>query len=244
MATDTPVIWLVTGSNRGIGQALVESIEKRGNQSIIAASRKGPVEPKVANQSNGSKVISVRIRGEEDTDPLSAIEAVKKLGIDHIDIVVAMAGIAQYAGPASDNPAKEFRQHFEVNTVATILLFQATIPLLRKAKDPKVVYVSTGLASLAAPYPIPAAAYGASKAAGNYVITKIHQEEASITAFSISPGWVQTDMGNAGAKASGMDQAPVTKEGSVKDLLHRIDDASRENSGGKVKDFAEEDIPW
>lgn len=34
--------------------------------------------------------------------------------------------------------------------------------------------------------------------------------------------WVQTDMGNAGARANGMDEAPLTLDASVKGMLDRV----------------------
>ena len=40
-------------------------------------------------------------------------------------------------------------------------------------------------------------------------------ENEWLTTLSVHPGWVQTDMGNAGAKAVGMEKAAVTMEDSM-----------------------------
>jgi norsolorinic acid ketoreductase len=55
--------------------------------------------------------------------------------------------------------------------------------------------------------------------------------------------WVSTDMGNAGAKAAGLDEAPVKVEDSAKGILNRIDHATREHTSGTFQDF-ENDQQW
>lgn len=71
-------------------------------------------------------------------------------------------------------------------------------------------------------YPIPATAYGASKAALNYVVRKIHVENEGLIAFPLHPGWVRTDMGNHGAEVMGIEQAPVSLEESVQGMLNKV----------------------
>jgi norsolorinic acid ketoreductase len=242
--SSSSTVWLITGSNRGLGQHLVKTVLQRDNQAVIAASRQGPVDPIVTEEPNGSKTIAVRIDNEDDGDAMKAISSIKKLGINRIDNVVAMAGVSKYWGPISSTPAQELRDHFQVNAVASVTLFQAVLPLLKESKDAKFVYITSSVASMGAPIPIPAGAYGASKVAGNFLVQKVHQENENLTAFALNPGWVQTDMGNQGARANGMEQAPVTLNDSINGILHRIDTATRKNSSGQFKDFAGVDIPW
>jgi len=79
----------------------------------------------------------------------------------------------------------------------------------------------------------PNAAYGGSKNALNYLTKKIHLENLDLVAFPVDPGWVQTDMGNAGAKAFGFEKAEITVEESVSGLVNVIDSATRESTSGK-----------
>lgn len=71
-------------------------------------------------------------------------------------------------------------------------------------------------------YPLQGVAYGASKAAANYIMRKIHLEHPSLTVIPIHPGWVQTDMGNDGAVANGFEEAPVALQGSIDGLLGKV----------------------
>ena len=176
----------------------------------------------------------------------SATDAVKDLqskhGITKLDVVIANAGISNFYGPAISTPLSEVRNHFEVNAIGSLALFQATWPLLEAAPKPTFVVVSTGLASIGDMdgFPMPVAAYGASKAAINYITRKIHFENPNLIAFPISPGyetplrnffefygngscrWVQTEMGNAGASAAGMAEAPVTLRQSIDGILMKV----------------------
>jgi norsolorinic acid ketoreductase len=128
------------------------------------------------------------------TDSSSAKTAVEKLkdkhGINKIDIVIASAGISKYYGLASVTPIEEVKEHFEVNTIGPLILFQATYPLLTGSSRPIFVALSTGIGSIGemGSLPLPATAYGISKVALNYLVRKIHFENPEITAFVISPG--------------------------------------------------------
>jgi NAD(P)-dependent dehydrogenase (short-subunit alcohol dehydrogenase family) len=70
--------------------------------------------------------------------------------------------------------------------------------------------------------PLKSTAYGASKAAVNYIVRKIHFENPGLIAFPISPGWVQTDMGNHGATSHGMEKAPITIDQSIAGMLDKV----------------------
>lgn len=71
-----------------------------------------------------------------------------------------------------------------------MVLFQAVLPLLNFAVKPKFVVLSSAVASInqADKIPLEASAYGASKAAINFIARKIHQENEGLIAFPISPG--------------------------------------------------------
>lgn len=76
-----------------------------------------------------------------------------------------------------------------------LALFQAVFPLLG-GEGKKFVAISSAVASIGdmEKVPMKSTAYGASKAALNYVIRKIHCENEGLIAFPLNPGWVQTDV--------------------------------------------------
>ena len=70
--------------------------------------------------------------------------------------------------------------------------------------------------------PFPNASYGVSKVALNFVVRKIHFEHEGLVAFPMDPGWVQTDMGNEGAKTFGVEKANITVEESVGGMVKMV----------------------
>jgi len=51
-------------------------------------------------------------------------------------------------------------------------------------------------------------------------------------------------MGNGGAVAHGMAEAPTEVQDSIDGLVSTIDKATRENAGGKLMDFAGDTPGW
>jgi norsolorinic acid ketoreductase len=76
----------------------------------------------------------------------SAFEAVKEAiykGVDHIDYVVANAGIAKGCPLVKDVKRADILEHIEVNVFSVVSLYQATRPLLEKSIT-KPVYAIMG----------------------------------------------------------------------------------------------------
>ncbi|PQE23360.1 hypothetical protein CJF32_00009410 [Rutstroemia sp. NJR-2017a WRK4] len=248
----TSKTYLITGANRGLGRGLTEALLQRPNTTIIAGVRDltSPTSQSLSTLSTapGSRVIPVLISSTDDASPFQAIETLRSTHhITHLDIVIANAGISEHYAPASSTSLAEVRSHFNVNAVGVLALYQAVLPLLKNsASKPVFVAISTGGASIGAMehVPIQATAYGMSKVALNYLVKRIHLDEKDLIAFALSPGWVQTDMGNAGAAASGLEEAPVKLEDSVKGMLGKIDNATREETSGTFQSFDDEKYPW
>jgi norsolorinic acid ketoreductase len=68
----------------------------------------------------------------------SAVDAVAKLrtehGIDHLDIVVANAGISKQWPLVKDVKLADIREHVDVNVLGVVSLYQATRDLLQKSR--------------------------------------------------------------------------------------------------------------
>lgn len=168
----------------------------RPNTTVIAGVRdtEGASSKSISSLPTGqnSKAIVVHIDSLSENSAKDSVKVLQsKHGITKLDVVVANAGISNYYGLAIDTPLSEVRDHFEVNTIAVLALFQATWPLLQVAPEPKFVALTTGLASIGdmGSMPMPVTAYGASKVAVNYITRKIHFENPDLIAFPISPGY-------------------------------------------------------
>src|SRR5713226_1210966 len=137
---------VVTGGNRGIGQALVEEALRRGAKRVYAGTRQplthldGRVTPLTLDVTNAAQI-------------QGAVERVESL-----DILINNAGLALY-DDLSDRAVLE--RHLAVNLFGTYGVTQAFLPLLTRSRGAIVNNLS--LAALA-PLPI-IPAYSISKAA-------------------------------------------------------------------------------
>ncbi|WP_112246116.1 SDR family NAD(P)-dependent oxidoreductase [Kribbella monticola] len=169
---------LVTGANRGIGQALVEEALRRGAQRVYAGTRRplNHPDPRVT-----PLILDV-------TDPAHIQAAVET--ITSLDVLVNNAGIGLYA-ELGDRAALE--QHLAVNLFGTYDMTQAFLPLLTQSRGTIVNVLS--LASLAAVPLDPT--YAVSKAAAFSLTQSLRMLLAGqgLTVHAVLAGPVDTDMG-------------------------------------------------
>lgn len=249
--------WLITGANRGIGYGLVSLLIQRANTTVVAAVRDPKEAAKVFDDlapkaAAGSKIVIVKISSDSETDAKVAVEELKKQDVNKLDVVIANAGISNYYGPIISTPVHQLRDHLAINSIGPIILFQAVWPLLEQSNAPKFIYITSGVGSIksGAGSLMPVGAYGASKAAGNYITVKIHQEHPSLTAFAIHPGLVSTtEMGQTGVQILSKTlpdivNLTITTDQSTEGILSMVDGATREKSGGKFKDYLNNEWPW
>ena len=137
---------LVTGTNRGIGQALVTEALSRGAARVYAGTRQPLTHP-------DARVTPLNLDVTNAAQIRAAAESVESL-----DILVNNAGIALY-DDLSERAALE--QHLAVNFFGTYGVTQAFLPLLTGSQGVIVNNVST---MALAPFPF-TPAYAISKAA-------------------------------------------------------------------------------
>ncbi|KAK0624080.1 short-chain dehydrogenase [Immersiella caudata] len=230
---------LITGANRGIGKGYAEFYLSRPNHTVIAGVR-GPQASSTQSlkslpTAQDSKLIVIKIDSVSDTDAPHATKAIQAAGVDHLDIVIANAGIAVFNEPVATLNLDGLREQFEVNALGPVKLFQATAPLLKASKNPKFVVTSSLIGSttdaVASSAQFGLAGYGASKAAANHIVRRIHYENEWLTALALNPGAVGTDMGATALDVLGPGaEWSVTVEESVKGQVKLIDEATREST--------------
>ncbi|OQE43135.1 hypothetical protein PENCOP_c003G08279 [Penicillium coprophilum] len=247
----TNAIYLITGASRGIGRGLVEKLLARPNTTVVAAVR-DPVGAssqslESLSKNDSSRLIVVKIDSKSPTDPAAAVETLQtEHGIDQIDVVIANAGICEDLSPISEISVPVIHEHIEVNAYGPIYLFQAAYPLLKKGKKPTFVGVGSPLGSIAGmeQRPYSCAAYGSSKAMLHWIVRKIHFENEDFVSFVADPGFVQTDMGNTGARLFGFEKAFQTIEESVDGIVKTIDEGTRESVGAQFRVWDGTQFPW
>jgi norsolorinic acid ketoreductase len=253
MATATT--YLITGGNRGIGAGLVAQLLLRPQTIVITLVRNPAHETSHSLSSLPQAEISRLIVERYDTSPNdSAFFTIKVLQctykIDALNVVIANSRIISHYAPVARISASDLEPHFQINAVAPILLFHATLPLLRKSSQaPKLFTISTSVASLAlmGKVSFDEAVYGMSKVAVNYAMHKLHfeYEREGIVMGTLHPGWVRIAMEEFAADNSGLVEVPplgLRSRWGV--LLGVIDATTRERTRGRFLGWDGKELPW
>ena len=143
----SPTIVLVTGANRGIGKGLLQRYLAKPNYTVIGTVRDPNHESSKAladlPKAKGSSLIVVKLDVTNKADALAAVEQLEAQGIDHLDIVIANAGVC-YAWPkVSEVKVEELEGHYVPNVHGLIFTYQATLPLLKKSKNGKWITIGS-----------------------------------------------------------------------------------------------------
>ncbi|KAK6910017.1 hypothetical protein I204_04935 [Kwoniella mangroviensis CBS 8886] len=222
----------VSGGNRGIGLGLVQKYAARENYTVVATARDPSRMPDVKGGA-GSKVVVIKMDQAKKGGCVEAIEEAKSKGITQFDIVICSAATLLVEGyaPLRNVPLDVFEEHWRVNVLGFLAVFQATVPLIRKGG--KFIFISSGSATIDQVPRGYEVTYGISKSGASYLGHFAHYEEPDLIVFPLDPGWTQTDMGNASAKNAGVDAPPLTIDESTSGMIKVIDEATRKTHGGK-----------
>src|SRR5258708_1681967 len=138
---------LITGANRGIGQALVNEALRRGAKRVYAGTRG-------ALQNADKRVTTLNLDVTSVSQIQRAVDAV-----DALDVLINNAGVAIYDDLSN---SQVIEQHLAVNLFGPFNVTRAFLPLLRRSKGAIVNNLS-----LAAPAALPVIpAYSISKEIG------------------------------------------------------------------------------
>ena len=142
-----PTVVLITGGTRGIGKGLIKRYLARANHIVIAANRNPDDENSQAlstlPKGDGTTLIVIKIDSTVKSDAAAAVEGLKARRVNHIDIVVANAAIMNVYCRVAELDTEDMHQHAVVNNHAVVWLFQAVIPLLKKASQPKFIGIGS-----------------------------------------------------------------------------------------------------
>ena len=168
---------LVTGANRGIGQALVTEALARGAKRVYAGTRQPLAHP-------DRRVTPLTL---DVTSAAQIQEAARK--VESLDILINNAGIALF-DDLSDRAILE--QHLAVNLFGTYGVIQAFLPLLTRSRGVIVNNVST---MAVAPLPL-TPAYAISKAAAFNLTQSLRALVAGqgVRVHAVLTGPTDTDM--------------------------------------------------
>lgn len=216
--------YVVTGANRGIGLEFVRQLTARGDRVVATARQPDEADQLQALARDADP--AVHIEQLDVTEPASVEEFAANLPVDSIDVLVNNAGTMVSGGsPDAGFDYDNIRHCMEVNALGTLRVVEHLLPAVRRSENPKIVNITSKMGSIADNGSGGSYAYRASKTALNMLTRSLAVDvrDDDIIAFVMHPGWVQTRMGG--------DNALITTEKSVDNMLDRIDEAGLEHSG-------------
>jgi NAD(P)-dependent dehydrogenase (short-subunit alcohol dehydrogenase family) len=171
---------LVTGTNRGLGRALVEELLARGARRVYATSRDG------ASHSD-PRVTAVRL---DITDP-AQVRAAATIARD-VELLVNNAGALNAGSILQCEPA-QLQRDLDVNVHGMLAVTRALLPALAAAPQAAIVNILSFVSLASLP---PVGGYAASKAAAWSVTQALRAElrGRGIRVHGAFPGLIDTDM--------------------------------------------------
>lgn len=240
-------IALVTGANKGIGYEIAAGLGALGYRVGVGARDEARLEAAVEKlRTAGVDAFGVPLDVTGDQSVIDAAELVERQA-GRLDVLVNNAGISGATGPGwGQDPTTldldVVRTVVETNVIGVIRVTNAMLPLLRRSTSPRIVNVSSSVASLTlqAGSDVKAgpimAAYSPSKSFLNAVTVQYARQLAgtNILINAACPGLVATDF-------TGFQGPRTPEQGAATPIrLATLPD------GGPTGSFFEDDgvLPW
>ena len=211
---------LVTGANQGIGLQIAKDLVAHGFTVLVGS--RNLERGEAAAREIGPDAHALQLDVTDQASITAAAERVRK-EFGRLDVLIQNAAIsntskkpgqsvAEYAAMTrpSNVSLDEMRAVWDTNVFGVLAVYQAMLPLLRKAPNARIVNVSSGVGSLtmnsdtASPWrSIFGPVYPASKTALNAITLAmaIELEPAGIKVNAVSPGFTKTNLnGYAGTE--------------------------------------------
>lgn len=185
---------LVTGGNRGLGEAFARGLAEAGARVMIASRDAAQNEIAIEKmRADGLQVESLVADITVDADVARMVEeTIERLG--SIDILVNNAGIC-YHRDAWDVPDDEWDTVFNLNVRALFKCSRAAATHMRTRGGGSIVNIGS-ISGIIVNRPQNQAAYNASKAAVHQLTKSLAAEWAQdgIRVNAVAPGYVKTEM--------------------------------------------------
>ena len=205
---------LVIGASRGIGLEFARQY-RAANHRVIATARDD--EGLARLRDLGATALRVDV-----AEPASVSGLAWQLDGEKFDVALYVAGVF-LQGDARQPPTQpDFDRAMRTNVLGAMQAIPQVAPLVEAARG-RFVFITSGMARIAGVESSRAWVYRASKAALNMTVAAARHDYPRAVMVAMSPGWVQTDMGGAGA--------PLTVEDSVRSMRTAIDALTPAHSG-------------
>ncbi|MCW2142068.1 NADP-dependent 3-hydroxy acid dehydrogenase YdfG [Actinoplanes cyaneus] len=132
-------VWLITGSSRGLGRQIAESVLAAGHRVVATARRPEQLGELVARYGDRVRAVALDV-----TDPRAASNAVTVAveAFGRLDVLVNNAGYADVAA-IEEMPLDEFRAQIEANFFGVVNVTRAALPIMRGQRSGHIVQISS-----------------------------------------------------------------------------------------------------
>ncbi len=227
---------LVTGANRGIGKAIVETFLEKGATKVYAGVRNlSKAEPLIKQY--GDRVEAIQI----DLAKPETITAAAQQAKD-VEVVVNNAGVLKLSTPLDVDALDSLNYEMDINVGGLIRMARAFASVLKTNGGGAFIQLNS-VASIKNFAPI--ATYSASKAAA-YSITQALRDilsEQGTSVISVHPGPIDTDMANDAGFGEVAESPNLVADGIVAALnngdFHVFPDTMAKQVSSVYQNFAE-----
>lgn len=187
---------IITGSSRGIGRAIAETMARAGARVVISSRKREPCEAVAAGiRDAGGQAIVVPCNISERAQVEHLVDLTLQTW-GRVDTLVCNAASNPYFGPITGVPDEVFAKIMHNNVLANLWLARLVAPGMRERQGGSIILVSSigGLRGDAF-----LGAYNISKAADMQLVRGLAVElgPANIRVNAIAPGLIKTDFARA-----------------------------------------------
>src|SRR5947209_15449931 len=129
---------LITGGNRGIGRETARQLVAAGQSVWIGA--RDAASGQAAADALGASYVQLDVT--DDTSVAAAVDTIAS-AVGHLDILINNAGILGEVVAPEEMTVAQIKQVYETNVFGLVRVTRAFLPLLRAAKDPSVINVTS-----------------------------------------------------------------------------------------------------
>ena len=181
---------LVIGASRGIGLELVRQYTDAGRR-VIATVRDDAGRERVL--ALGAEALTVDV-----ANPASVSGLAWQLDGEKLDLALYVAGVIRRPNALTPPTQQDFDAVMHTNVLGAMQAIPQVAPLVADAGG-VFAFLSSSMSQIGSVPNSDAWLYRTSKAALNMAVAAAQHNYPGATLVTIDPGWVQTDMGGAGA---------------------------------------------
>jgi len=208
-------IALITGANRGIGNAITKELLEKGAAKVYAAARDTDSLSELVEQ-YGEKVVAVQLDVTDDASIVKAAETATD-----VQILVNNAGIIPMGNFLGGNLIETLEANLEVNVWGLVKVTNAFVKPMAELESAAIVNISSmaGLGNM--PMML---TYSTSKAAAHSITQGLRAElkDTGVLVSGVYPGPIDTDM------TKGFEMPKDSPENVARNVVQGIEDGNED----------------